>query len=140
MRMYHHSKTTSSVIGSFNDGASSIQMDDDFANMEDVSETCDEGQRPHEGVDTIALRDTPLKRNALASKNKSTFRNSTRRTSKANLSPRSKKAGSHSILTASEHGERRSAVNNSLIIEKVASSSTVIEEGKTPLKKDRTMQ
>ena len=29
-------------MGSYNDVASTI-MDDDFANMEDVSETCDEG-------------------------------------------------------------------------------------------------
>ena len=75
-------------------------MDDDFANMEDVSETCDEGQRPHEGVDNINLRDTPLKRNALASKNKTTFRGSTRRTSK-NISPRKKHlTGASSQATA----------------------------------------
>ena len=36
-------KTTMSVMNSYNDGASSTYMDDDFANMEDVSETCDEG-------------------------------------------------------------------------------------------------
>lgn len=29
-------------MGSYNDGVSTV-MDDDFANMEDVSETCDEG-------------------------------------------------------------------------------------------------
>lgn len=53
-------------------------IDDDFANMEDVSETCDEGQRPHEAIDTCASRDTPLKRNALATKNKATYRSSKR--------------------------------------------------------------
>ena len=36
-----------------------------FDNMEDVSETCDEGQRPHEAIDTLTSRDTPLKRHAL---------------------------------------------------------------------------
>ena len=116
-----------------------MQMDDDFANMEDVSETCDEGQRPHEGVETIALRDTPLKRNSLASKNKSTYRGSTRRTSKANnLSPRSKKSSfQQSVQAATDIGDRRSTVNNLLIIENKAGA---IEEGKTPLKKDKTMQ
>ena len=85
---HHRLKTSSSAMGSYNDGVSTI-MDDDFANMEDVSETCDEGQRPHEGVDTINLRDTPLKRNTLATKNKSTYRGATRRSSK-NPSPRKK--------------------------------------------------
>ena len=42
--------------------------DDYFANMEDVSETCDEGQRPHEAINTIQSKDTPLKRSVLASK------------------------------------------------------------------------
>jgi len=52
-------------MGSYND-RSMIDIDDDFANMEDVSETCDEGQRPHEALDTVTSRDTPMKRNGLA--------------------------------------------------------------------------
>ena len=60
-------KTSHSALGQYNPSSKSV-LDDDFSNMEDVSETCDEGQRPHEAIDTITSRDTPLKRNALFSK------------------------------------------------------------------------
>mgnify|MGYP001626735271 CR=1 FL=1 len=53
--------------------------------MEDVSEACDEGQRPHEALETFTSRDTPLKRNALAAKQKNTHRNSRRASN--NISP-----------------------------------------------------
>ena len=119
-------------MGSYNDVASTIN-DDDFANMEDVSETCDEGQRPHEGVDTINLRDTPLKRNALASKNKSTFRGTTRRTSK-NPSPRKSHltADSSQVTATFEQKNSSHLTNNSLIVENQASSS-LNQESMTPV-------
>ena len=60
-------KTSHSALGSYNP-TKSVFDDDDLMNMEDVNETCDEGQRPHEAIDTITSRDTPLKRNALFSK------------------------------------------------------------------------
>ena len=53
-------------------------IDDDFADMDDVSETCDRDQRPFEAVDKITQRDTPLKRHALAAKQKGTYRGSRR--------------------------------------------------------------
>ena len=57
--------------------ASRLTVDDDFANMEDVNEMSDnDGPRPHEAIDSFSQRDTPIKRNALAVKQKGTFRQS----------------------------------------------------------------
>ena len=127
--MHQRLKTNQSAMCSYNDNSSTF-LDDDFGNMEDVGETCDEGQRPHEGVETINQRDTPLKRNALFSKQKTTHRGQTRRSSK-NLSPKKKlhmTSATSSHATATFH-ERNSTqmTNNSLIIDK----QTDGEEGVT---------
>lgn len=78
------------MTGIMNNNNSHSTIDDDvFSCMEDVSEACDEGQRPHEAISSInTQRDTPIKRNALAAKQRSTFRGS-HRTSKQG-SPRRK--------------------------------------------------
>ena len=64
------------MTGIMNNNNSHSTIDDDvFSCMEDVSEACDEGQRPHEAISSInTQRDTPIKRNALAAKQRSTFR------------------------------------------------------------------
>ena len=43
-------------------------FDDDFCNMDDLNEHDQETDKPHESVSTASKRDTPIKRNALASK------------------------------------------------------------------------
>ncbi len=71
-------KTCQSALDSYSNNMDRSIIDDDFANMDDVSETCDEGQRPFEAINTITSRDTPLKRNALAVKQKGTYRGARR--------------------------------------------------------------
>ena len=44
--------------------------------MENFQEVDDEGQRPHESLGNATTRDTPIKRNALLNKQKSTHRSS----------------------------------------------------------------
>ena len=51
-------------------------MDDDFCTMDDLNEHDIEMDKPHETVSSANKRDTPIKRNALASKQKNTVRRS----------------------------------------------------------------
>ena len=71
-------KTCQSALESYSNQMDRSIIDDDFANMDDVSETCEEGQRPHEAINIVTSRETPLKRNALASKQKGTYRGARR--------------------------------------------------------------
>ena len=50
-------------------------FDDDFCMMDDLNEHDMGTDKPHETVKTSSKRDTPIKRNALATKQKNTVRN-----------------------------------------------------------------
>ena len=101
--------------------------------MEDVNETTDEGQRPHEALNTCTSRDTPLKRNALASKQRATYRGGKKNSSKAS-SPR-RKSGA---LSASQNQSLQQA--KMLKIESRGKKEPQDEERKTPQKDKNATQ
>ena len=88
-------------------------IDDNFDNMEDVSETCDEGQRPHEALETVTSRDTPLKRNALAAKQKGTYRNSRRDSNKNSRKQTSSQQQLKSLIVENSNRRPEKQVNHS---------------------------
>ena len=84
-------------------------FDDDCCNMDNFEESDSMMDKPHESVSKANQKDTPIKRNALAAKQKNTKRNSRK------ISPKGSKA-SPNLLGANNTSQSRSRLNTNLLL------------------------